>query len=799
MVVASTHAKADPPSGAAEVQVTFPVTGMTCAACQSFVERTLASQPGVKKAAVNLMLHNATVAYDPGAQNLPALVEAVREVGYGAELPSGTDSVVRLQQEHDREQAHEYKTLRRKAIVGAVAGALAMTASMPLMTTTGMGGMEHVHDPLLAWSMRVLDPALSRALPWLYRTDAATLRWLLFVLTAVVMVWAGRRFYVKAWSALRHGSADMNTLIALGTGAAFLYSTAATVVPGFFIAHGIAPDVYYEAVIWIITLVLVGNTLESRAKRQTAVALERLASLQPKNARVVRDGEELDLPLESVIAGDVLVVRPGERIPLDGEVLDGASAVDESMLTGESIPVHKSAGGHLMGGTLNQNGSLRYRASRLGAESTLAQIVKLLRDAQSSRAPIQKLADRISAIFVPTVLGLATMTFIGWRLIAPQAGLMQAFASAVTVLVIACPCAMGLAVPTAVMVSTGRGAHFGLLIKGGEVLERLGKVDTVVLDKTGTITEGKPRVTDMLVEPPELDESKDEAANRVLAMVAAVERRSEHPLASAVVRYAAERKLKILEPEGFEARTGQGAVGVVNGSAVVIGTPELLESHSIDLRSLRAAAEALADQGKTVLWVGIDGAARALIGVADTVKPSSAPAIARLRKAGLRVVMLTGDNPQTAQAIARQSWVDEFVARMLPAGKVEMIRKLQAAGHVVAMVGDGINDAPALAQADIGIAMASGSDIAIEAADVTLMRSDLNGVAAAITLSRKTMRVMKQNLFWALIYNLIGIPIAAGVLYPALVLSPVLASAAMAFSSVSVVSNSLRLRRAKLG
>ncbi len=781
-------------NGTAEVQITFPVTGMTCAACQSFVERTLAAQPGVKKASVNLMLHNATVAYDPDTQTLPALVEAVRDVGYGADLPSDTDSAVRLQQEHDRDQALEYRQLRRKAIVGAIAGAIAMTVSMPLMTAGSMGSMEHVHDPLLAWSMRVLDPPLARALPWLYQIDAGVLRWFLFALTAAVVLGIGRRFFVKAWSALRHGSADMNTLVALGTGTAFLYSAAATFAPEFFVAHGIAPDVYYEAVIWIITLVLVGNTLEARAKRQTAAALEKLASLQPKSARVVRDGQELDLPLESIIAGDVLIVRPGERIPLDGEVLDGSSAVDESMLTGESMPVGKTAGDRLMGGTLNQRGSLRYRASRLGAESTLAQIVKLLRDAQSSRAPIQKLADRISAVFVPVVLSLAVITFIGWRLIAPQTGLMQAFASAVTVLVIACPCAMGLAVPTAVMVSTGRGAHFGLLIKGGEALERLGKVDTVVLDKTGTITEGKPRVTDLVMNP----NLPNTAADRALALAAAVERRSEHPLASAVVNYAAARGLAALEPENFEARTGQGAVGIASGSAVVIGTPELLASYSMELQPLRAAAQSLAEQGKTVLWVGIDGTAQALIAVADTVKPSSAPAIARLRQLGLHVVMLTGDNEQTAQAIARQTQVDEVVARVLPAGKVEAVRKLQAAGHIVAMVGDGINDAPALAQADIGIAMASGSDIAIEAGDVTLMRSDLNGVAAAILLSRKTMRVMKQNLFWALIYNLIGIPIAAGVLYPSLVLSPVLASAAMAFSSVSVVSNSLRLRRAKL-
>jgi Cu+-exporting ATPase len=808
--MASANTALPAPTGA-EVQVTFPVTGMTCAACQSFVERTLAAQPGVHSAAVSLMLHNATVVFDPAAQRLDALLAAVREVGYGAEPPSDTDSVLRLQQEHDRAQVREYRWLRRRALAGAIAGAGAMTVSMPLMTSAARGTMEHLHDPLMAWSMRVLDPPLGRALPWLYRVDAGALRWLLCALAVVVMLGAGRRFYGKAWAALRHGTADMNTLVALGTGAAFLYSAAATVAPRFFLAHGIAPDVYYEAVVWIITLVLVGNTLEARAKRQTAAALERLAALEPPSAHVVRDGQEFTLPLASVVAGDLLLVRPGERLPLDGEVLDGASAVDESMLTGESIPVTKGAGDRVIGGTLNQNGSLRYRASRLGAESTLAQIVRLLRDAQSSRAPIQKLADRISAIFVPTVLALAVVTFLGWRLIAPQAGLLQAFASAVTVLVIACPCAMGLAVPTAVMVATGRGAHFGLLIKGGEALERLSQVDTVVLDKTGTITAGKPRVTDLRLRPSddgvavasaspvtENDAEPDAEAGRLLALAAALERRSEHPLATAVTRYAAERGVPPLEPESFAARAGQGAVGIVDGRAVVIGTPELLASYSMDVSAWQATAQALADEGKTVLWVGVEGRVAALFGVADTVRPTSAAALARLRAHGLRLVMLTGDNPQTAAAIARQVQVDEVAARLLPAGKVEAVRRLQAAGRVVAMVGDGINDAPALAQADVGITLATGSDIAIEAGDVTLMRGDLNGVAAALALARRTMRVMRQNLFWALVYNLIGIPIAAGVLYPALVLSPVLASAAMAFSSFSVVSNSLRLRRARL-
>jgi len=795
----------NPPAGGArsgaEEHLTFPVTGMTCAACQSFVERTLAAQPGVKSASVNLMLHNASVTFDPTLIGAEALVEAVRESGYGAELAEQAESVLRQQQEHDREQLLEHLGLRRKAVVSVIAGAAAMILSMPLMTMGRMGGMEHIHDPLLSFSMRWIDPILSRSLPWLYRIPASALRWTLFALTCAALAWAGRRFFVRAWSALRHGTADMNSLVALGTGAAFLYSTAATMSPAFFVAHGIAPDVYYEAVVLIVALVLVGNTLEARSKRQTAAALAKLVALQPRTARVFRDGSELEIAVDEIRRGDVVLIRPGERIAVDGDILDGASAVDESMLTGESIPVVKCAGNHVLGGTLNQNGSFRYRASRIGAESTLAQIVRLLRDAQSSRAPIQKVADRISAIFVPTVLGISIVTFAAWRLLAPGAGLMQAFASAVTVLVIACPCAMGLAVPTAVMVATGRGAHFGILVKGGEALERLGKIDTVVLDKTGTITEGRPRVTDFLLAPEfavQLVDTSTAAIRDTLALVAAVERRSEHPLAAAVVSYAAELEALAPEPDSFEAHVGQGAVGVVSGLAVVVGNSSLLESYGIDLAPLQPAAERLAGEGKTLVWVGIGGRLRALVGVADTVRPSSAQAISGLRSAGLKVVMLTGDNQHTASAIARQVHVDDVVAGVRPAGKLEVIERLQSEGRRVAMVGDGINDAPALAKADVGIAMASGSDIAMEAGDVTLMRSDLGRVTMAIHLSRRTMSVMRQNLFWALVYNLIGIPIAAGILYPSLVLSPVLASAAMAMSSVSVVSNSLRLRRVKL-
>ena len=801
MAVSLINPPADGGRSGAEEHLTFPVTGMTCAACQSFVERTLAAQPGVKSASVNLMLHNASVTFDPTLIGAEALVEAVRESGYGAELAEQAESVLRQQQEHDREQLLEYLGLRRKAVVSVIAGAAAMILSMPLMTMGRMGGMEHIHDPLLSFAMRWIDPILSRSLPWLYRIPASALRWTLFALTCAALAWAGRRFFVRAWSALRHGTADMNSLVALGTGAAFLYSTAATMFPAFFVVHGIAPDVYYEAVVLIVALVLVGNTLEARSKRQTAAALAKLVALQPRTARAFRDGSELEIAVDEIRRGDVVLIRPGERIAVDGDILDGASAVDESMLTGESIPVVKCAGNHVLGGTLNQNGSFRYRASRIGAESTLAQIVRLLRDAQSSRAPIQKVADRISAIFVPTVLGISIVTFAAWRLLAPGAGLMQAFASAVTVLVIACPCAMGLAVPTAVMVATGRGAHFGILVKGGEALERLGKIDTVVLDKTGTITEGRPRVTDFLLAPEfavQLVDTSTAAIRDTLALVAAVERRSEHPLAAAVVSYAAELEALAPEPDSFEAHVGQGAVGVVSGLAVVVGNSSLLESYGIDLAPLQPAAERLAGEGKTLVWVGIGGRLRALVGVADTVRPSSAQAISGLRSAGLKVVMLTGDNQHTASAIARQVHVDNVVAGVRPAGKLEVIERLQSEGRRVAMVGDGINDAPALAKADVGIAMASGSDIAMEAGDVTLMRSDLGRVTMAIHLSRRTMSVMRQNLFWALVYNLIGIPIAAGILYPSLVLSPVLASAAMAMSSVSVVSNSLRLRRVKL-
>jgi Cu+-exporting ATPase len=775
-------------------KITFPVGGMTCAACQSFVQKTLEQQPGVESAAVNLMLHNATVTYRPAETSPESLVEAVRGTGYEAGLPGLSASVLEEQQHQDEELRREYVGLRNKAIVGIAAGAVAMIVSMPLMTGLGSHLAHQTGDPLLNWSMRVLDPALRNALPWLYRIDPHILGYGLFALTLFIMAWAGRRFYTKAWAALLHRRADMNTLVALGTGAAFLFSAAATFVPGFFLAHRVQPDVYYEAVIFIIALVLTGNTLEARAKGQTAVALRKLVDLQPKTARVLRDGAEIDLPAELLRAGDLVLVRPGERIPADGEVTSGASSVDESMLTGESLPVEKEPGSRVIGGTLNRSGAIQFHVTAVGASSKLSQIVRLMREAQGSKAPIQRLADRISGIFVPVVLALAIATFFAWWFFGGETSIVRAFASAVTVLIIACPCAMGLAVPTAVMVSTGRGADYGILIKGGEALQRLESVDTVVLDKTGTVTEGRPSVADIVLTSDRFTESE------VLRIAASIERLSEHPLAEAIVRHAESAGIAPASAEAFEARVGRGAVGLVEGHAVAIGNAPMVEEYGGVHPSANGHAGTFAMEGKTPLYMAIDGHLAAVIAVADAIKPTSAEAIARLDRQGLRTVMITGDNDRTAKAIAARAGVTEVYSGLLPEEKVEIVKRLQSEGRVVAMAGDGINDAPALAAADVGIAMGTGADVAMDAGDVTLMKSDLRAVAQAIALSRATMRVMRQNLFWAFIYNVIGIPIAAGALYPAfgLLLSPVLASAAMAMSSVSVVSNSLRLRGLRL-
>jgi len=705
--------------------VNIHVGGMTCAACQAHVQRALEAAPGVNKAAVNLMTGEATVAFDPNLTGPADLVEAIIETGYDAELPQPGRSAFEEQEEREREQIAEARELGRKAIVSLALGGVAMALSM-------------------------------------YAINVAAVRYLLLAITVFVMAWAGGRIYRGAWVAARHGSADMNALVALGTLAAFAYSVAATIAPGFFHISGI----YYESAILILAFVTSGRALEARAKRRTTSALRELVRLQPPSARVSRDGGEMDVPVQAVRRGDLIVVRPGEKIPVDGEVADGSSYVNESMVTGEPAPVHKQLGDAVIGGTVNTTGSFRYRATAVGEASVLARIVNLMRQAQASRAPIERLADRISSVFVPVVVLLAATTCAGWLL--AGGGVTKAAAAAIAVLIIACPCAMGLAVPTAVMVASGRGARMGLLIKGGETLEKLNRVDTVVLDKTGTVTEGRPRVVCAAIG----DDS--------LRLAAAAERRSEHPLAHSVLEFAAARGLAIPEPSGFHAIAGRGVEAEVEGRQVLVGSPAMLEERGLSLNGGR-------------ILVAVDGKLAGTLEIADPLRKGIPEVVAEFCRLGLDCVLLTGDRRETAELVAREAGISRVVAGVLPDGKVAEIRRIQQEGRVVAMVGDGINDAPALAQADIGFAMGSGTGIAIEAGDVTLLRNDLTGVAGAIALSRAAWRIMRQNLFWALAYNVIAIPAAAlGFL------NPVIASAAMAMSSISVVFNSLRLRRIRL-
>ena len=773
-------------------RVELDIQGMTCASCQATVQGRLASAPGVQEATVNLLLGSARVTFDPAATDAETLAQRVRESGYATRPRTSKRTAAVEQEERDAELDREATDLRRRAIVAAVLGAVAMVLSMPLMTH---GGHATSADPLLAWSMQFLDPPLRAALPWLYGVDPQTLSFVLMLLTAFVLGWAGRPIYARAFAALRHRTSDMNTLVALGTGAAFVWSAAATLAPDFFLRQGIAPDVYYEAAVLILAFVLTGRALEARAKKRTAGALRGLVGLQPSTARTQRIGGDRDVPVGELRPGDVILLRPGERVPIDGVVLEGASAVDESMLTGESVPVAKLEGARVIGGTLNTTGSLRYRATSLGEESVLARIVELMRQAQGSRAPIQDLADRVSAVFVPTVLVIALVTFVAWAVFAEVAPLGRALAAAIAVLIIACPCAMGLAVPTAVMVASGRGAQRGLLVKGGEALQRAADVTTVVLDKTGTVTAGRPEVTDVWPV-----DSKALEPNVLLARAAAVEALSEHPLADAILRAARERGLELQHGQEFLSTPGRGALAHVDGMRVALGNRAYLVSLGVDASPLDAHAEALREEGKTAVLVAFDGEPAGVIAAADPLREGSLEAIASLRELGLAIVLLTGDEPRTAHAVAARVGIERVVAGVLPEGKVEEIERLQRSGEVVAMVGDGVNDAPALARADVGIALGTGADVAIEAGDLSLLRADLRGVPAAVRLSRATMRTMRQNLFWAFAFNVVGIPIAAGVLYPAfgMLLSPVLASAAMAFSSVSVVTNSLRLGRLRL-
>jgi Cu+-exporting ATPase len=739
----------------APVRCDIPVTGMTCAACSARVQRALERAPGVQSANVNLMTSTATVSYDPAATSTDALVTAIRGTGYGAEPPAPPRAAAERVAERDAVREAEVREIRGKLIVSLAVAVISMALGLRPGGMATMGSGE---------------------------------RWLLLVLTLPVVFWAGRHFYTRAWAAFRHHGADMNTLIAVGTGAAFLFSLVVTVAPGWFAVRGVPVDVYYEAVAWIIALILLGNLLEARARGRTSDAIRRLAGLRPAVARVLKDGVERDIPLDALAPGDEVVIRPGDRIPADGILVDGASTVDESMLTGEPAPVRKSAGDRVVGATLNRNGAFRFRVEHTGEETVLARIIRMVEAAQGSRAPIQRLADRVSAVLVPVVSSIAIATVVLWFDLGPEPAYLHGLVAAVTVLIIACPCAMGLAVPTAVMVATGRGAELGILVKGGEALERAGDLEVVVLDKTGTITEGRPAVTDLVGEAPE----------EALRLAAAVERLSEHPLGEAIAEAARARGLAVPAATAFESLTGLGVAADVEGQRVAVGSARLMAREGVDVAALDADATRLTQAARTAVHVAAGGRLLGLLGVADPVRPTSRAAVERLRAMGLEVVMLTGDARATAESVARTVGITTVVAEVLPDHKLEEVRRLQQGGaRVVAMVGDGLNDAPALAAADVGIAMGTGTDVAMETGSITLMRGDLAGVPQAIALTRRTMRVIRQNLFWAFIYNVIGIPVAAGALYPVfgLRLTPAMAAAAMAVSSVSVVTNSLRLRR----
>ena len=737
-------------------RITAPVRGMHCAACVGKVERALTAMAGVESASVNLATEQATVAFDPARTDLVRLREAVAAAGY--ELAEPRPEPV-PGEAVDGERAAREAALRREKVRFVVGAVL----SAPVL----LGGMPHV----VPWV-----PALLQN-PWLQ-----------LVLTTPVQVWVGWQFHRGFVHDLRYRTASMATLVSIGTNAAYLGSVAVTLWPHAFVSHGAMT--YYDVSAVVITLVVLGRWLEARARSRTSEAIRKLMTLAPRTARVIRDGVEADVPTAAVRVGDFVRIRPGERVPVDGVVTEGASTVDESMLTGESLPVEKAPEAKVFAGTVNRTGTFVFRAARVGSETTLARIIKLVAEAQGSRAPIQRLADRVAAVFVPIVLVIAALTFVAWWLVGPEPAGLVALTNAVAVLVIACPCAMGLATPTAIMVGTGRGAEFGVLIKSAAALELLHRVDTVVFDKTGTLTVGRPVVTDVV---PVGAATEDE----ILALAAAVEQASEHPLGEAIVARAKERGLALPPIAEFTTVPGRGIDAMATDGRVLLGNRTLMDARGIDVRLLAGRVRELAAEGKTAVYLAFAGRLLGVIAAADVPKPDAARAVAALKRLGVSVAMLTGDHRLTAEAIARQARLDRVLAEVLPEDKAREIRALQAEGRRVAMVGDGINDAPALAQAEVGIAMGSGTDVAIDAADVTLMRGDLVGVVAAIELSRRTIRVIRENLVWAFGYNTILIPVAAGALYPlwGVQLSPILAGAAMAFSSVSVVTNSLRLKR----
>lgn len=731
----------------------FAVGGMSCAGCAATVEKTLGSGRGVRNASVNFAGKTARVEYDPKLVSPSDLQRMVENAGYELIADAGT-----LNEETERRERAHYKALQRKTVIAAL-----LTAPVVVL------GMALHH---MAWANE-----------------------LMLLLTAPVLFWAGKDFFVNAFRQARHGAANMDTLVALSTGIAFGFSTFATLYPQFFTSRGLEAHVYFEAAAVIVTLILLGRLLEEGARARTGTAIKKLMGLQAKTVRVMRDSVEAEIPVEEVQPGDTVVLRPGEKVPVDGAVVAGASFVDESMLTGEPLPVGKKPGDAVFAGTINQKGSLRFTAEKIGGDTKLGQIIRFVQEAQGSKAPIQKLADRIAAVFVPVVLALALLSFAAWMLFGPEPALTHALVALMSVLVIACPCALGLATPTAVITGVGRGAEYGILIRNAESLEQARKVDTVIFDKTGTITRGQPDVTDIVW-------VADDAERPLLASaVYAVEALSEHPLADAILRRLKDYSVEMLAAEQLHSVTGRGVTATVSGVEYAVGSAGLMSDLGAEIPAgLRRQAEMFAADAKTLVFCAADGRVFCLIAIADTVRDTSPAAVSELLRMGMEVHLLSGDNEATAQAVARQAGIRHVRAEAMPQDKADYIQELRRRGKTVAMVGDGINDSQALALADTGIAMGRGTDIAMEVADITLMHSDLRQVPTALRLSQATVKTIRQNLFWAFIYNIVGIPVAAGVLYPffGFLLDPMIAGAAMALSSVSVVTNSLRLKRVKV-
>jgi Cu+-exporting ATPase len=742
------------PDVGTEEKITVAIGGMTCAACVNRIEKALRKIEGVSEAQVNLATEKATLLYRPDKAGKTEFRKTIEDLGYEIR---GFEAEISADREAEA-RSLEVRIQKRKFLISAVLSVAIFFGSMP------------------GW------------FPWW--PEFLQYHFTLFLLTTPVQFWAGWQFYRGFWLALKHRTSDMNTLIAVGTSAAYIYSTAVTFFPQWLRARGLDLSVYYDTSAMIITLILLGKLLEAIAKGHTSSAIKRLMGLQPRTARVVRSGREMDIPVEEVRRGDGVIVRPGEKIAVDGIVREGNSAVDESMLTGESLPVEKQAGDPVMGGTINKTGSFKFEATKVGKDTALAQIIKLVEEAQGSKAPIQRLADRVASVFVPTVISIALGTFAVWMIFGPQPAFTLALLNFVAVLIIACPCALGLATPTAIMVGTGRGAENGILIKGGESLETIHRVNTILFDKTGTLTQGKPAVTDIVTE-------KGFDRTQVLEWAASAEKGSEHPLGEAIVRAAEESGLGLKPVDAFEAIPGHGIKAKINGEAILLGNLKFMEESGVELNGLEGDLERLAGEGKTPMLVARNHSAAGIIAVADTLKPHSKEAVAALQQMGLEAVLITGDNERTGKAVAAQMGINRVLAEVLPWEKSQQVKRLQEEGKVVAMVGDGINDAPALAQADVGIAIGTGTDVAMESSDITLITGDLRAVVTAIQLSKRTIRTIRQNLFWAFFYNVLGIPIAAGILYPfwGILLNPMIASAAMAMSSVSVVSNSLRLRQ----